>query len=78
MAFKFHFRDRYNWDTGKGVKVGIISISDESLGRLHRVGIAQEFDMVGEVTKTVAWKKGERFDVNTGKLKEPPPERRTR
>ena len=74
LNFTFHFDDRYNWDTGKNVNILGIEISDESLGRLHRVGIAQEFDMTGDTSKTVTWEKGQRFD-NGGSL-QPPSSRR--
>ncbi|MEU5161834.1 hypothetical protein AB0G74_19840 [Streptomyces sp. NPDC020875] len=39
--------DRYNWDEGKGVKVGPLDIPDGDMAKLHRVGLAQEFDMAG-------------------------------
>ncbi|MFJ9806832.1 hypothetical protein ACIRTB_01140 [Streptomyces sp. NPDC101158] len=39
--------DRYNWDEGKGVKVGPMEIPDGQMAKLHRVGLAQEFDMAG-------------------------------
>jgi hypothetical protein len=64
MTFTLKFRDRYNWDTGKGVTINGIVIPDTSLGRLHAVGIAQEFNMVGEVTYIIKWKKGQR--TNSG------------
>jgi hypothetical protein len=69
VEFEFHFDDRYNWDTGKGVNIVGIHVSDASLGRLHKVGIAHEFDMTGKATKTVTWEKGQRFDVRTGTLR---------
>ena len=75
LAFTFHFDDRYNWDTGKGVSIFGIWVPDVSLGRLHRVGIAQEFDMVGETFKTIAWEKGQRFD-QSGNLTPSPKSRR--
>jgi RHS repeat-associated protein len=68
LEFTYHFWDRYNWDVGKGVKFfGIINVPDTSLGKLHKEGIAQEFDMSGEVTIGVRWEKGQRFD-ESGKL----------
>ncbi|MGW1296875.1 hypothetical protein [Streptomyces sp. NPDC002533] len=39
--------DRYNWDEGKGVNVGPLDIPDGQMAKLHRVGLAQEFDMAG-------------------------------
>lgn len=42
------YRDRYNWDGGKSTDIGPLNVSDEQLGRLNEVGIAQNFDMTGE------------------------------
>lgn len=40
--------DRYNWDADKFTNVaGITTVADDELGRLHRTGLAQEFDMRG-------------------------------
>ena len=39
--------DRYNWDGGKSVTIGGVTVNDEVLGRLHVVGLAQEFDIRG-------------------------------
>ncbi|MEV8065460.1 hypothetical protein AB0P32_04815 [Streptomyces sp. NPDC085995] len=39
--------DRYNWDEGKGVTVGPLDIPDGQMAKLHRTGLAQEFDMAG-------------------------------
>ncbi|MFI8827792.1 hypothetical protein [Streptomyces sp. NPDC053431] len=39
--------DRYNWDEGKGVEIGPMKIPDGQMAKLHRVGLAQEFDMSG-------------------------------
>ncbi|WMX45057.1 hypothetical protein RGF97_09605 [Streptomyces roseicoloratus] len=39
--------DRYNWDEGKGVSIGPLEIPDGQMAKLHRVGLAQEFDMSG-------------------------------
>lgn len=43
-----NFRDRYNWDGGKATPIGPFTVSDESLAALHRAGIAQEYNLVGE------------------------------
>ncbi|MBE7451440.1 MAG: hypothetical protein HS111_21840 [Kofleriaceae bacterium] len=42
--------DRYNWDQGKSVTIAGITVRDEQLGRLHRVGLAREFDVEGSST----------------------------
>jgi len=39
--------DRYNWDGGKKVNIGPITITDESMAEMHRAGVAQEFNMSG-------------------------------
>jgi hypothetical protein len=38
-----------------------VTVPDISLGRLHQVGIAQEFDMTGQINYTIEWEKGERI-----------------
>jgi len=38
--------DRYNWDTGKGLLEGLLA-NDEDLQRLHRVGLAREYNERG-------------------------------
>lgn len=58
LEFHYKFADRYNWDTGKSVKIGSVTITDAFMGRLHRMGVAREFDMTGEVVETVTWTKG--------------------
>ncbi|MFE3877410.1 hypothetical protein ACFXPX_23835 [Kitasatospora sp. NPDC059146] len=55
VTYKTHVRDRYNWDFDKndplhqkGTNVpGLGYVSDEDLQRLHRTGLAREFDMGG-------------------------------
>ncbi|MGW3568932.1 hypothetical protein ACWDSL_34600 [Streptomyces sp. NPDC000941] len=39
--------DRYNWDKGKGVDIGPIDVPDGQPSRLHKTGLAQEFDVSG-------------------------------
>jgi hypothetical protein len=50
MLFTLHVFDRYNWDQGKAVSIAGITVKDEQLGRLHRVGLAQEYDVNGTST----------------------------
>jgi hypothetical protein len=52
MIFTMHMFDRYNWDQGKMVSIAGITVKDEQLGRLHRVGLAQEYDVNGTATAT--------------------------
>ncbi|MDI9889432.1 hypothetical protein QMZ92_35290 [Streptomyces sp. HNM0645] len=47
MDYQANVWDRYNWDEGKGVKIGPMEIPDGQMAKLHRVGLAQEFDMSG-------------------------------
>lgn len=44
-----HVSDRYDWDDGKATSFlwGLKDVSDESLLRLHLVGLAQHFDIKG-------------------------------
>lgn len=58
LDYQVNMRDRYNWDStadldhdgkpdGKSVELGGLKIEDKTLGKLHEVGLAQEFDMAG-------------------------------
>lgn len=42
-----HVFDRYNWDGGKAVTIGPVTVTDEQLGKMHKVGLAQEFEVRG-------------------------------
>jgi hypothetical protein len=56
MIFTLHVHDRYNWDQGKQVQIAGITVTDEQLGRLHRVGLAQEYDVEGTATpRDITW-----------------------
>ena len=68
MDFTFHFDDKYNWDAGKGVNILWAPVADTTLGQLQLAGLAREFHMEGRYTMTVTWKKGDQFNVSTGKL----------
>jgi hypothetical protein len=48
FVMKYSVYDYYNWDEGKSVEIYGIPVSDQTLGRLHGVGLAQEFEMLGE------------------------------
>lgn len=55
-------RDRYNWDTGKGVNLDVpvwapgyedeIFVPDEQMQGLHQSGLAREYNLVGESSVT--------------------------
>jgi hypothetical protein len=47
VSTRVNLRDQYNWDGGKGVNIGPLSVSDEQLAELHRAGLAQEYVAVG-------------------------------
>lgn len=53
MRTQIHIFDRYNWDGGKSVTIGEIKITDELLGELHSVGIAQEYSLLGSSDSVV-------------------------
>jgi hypothetical protein len=44
---KLNVFDRYNWDGGKSVKIGPITVTDDQMGELHKTGIAREFEVRG-------------------------------
>ncbi|MFH8560436.1 hypothetical protein [Streptomyces sp. NPDC017988] len=48
LDYQVNVWDRYNWDAGKKTDFpGGVVIQDSEMGRLHRTGLAQEFDMRG-------------------------------
>lgn len=47
MDTDVNIRDRYNWDIGKQTQIMGTPITDAQLARLHLIGYAQEFTMVG-------------------------------
>lgn len=56
MHLTMHIFDRYNWDQGKSVNIAGITVTDESLGRLHQVGLAQEYEVIGRSSPhVISW-----------------------
>ena len=55
LKFEYKFYDRYNWDTGKSVKLGPIEIKDEFMGDFHRQGLGKEYDVRGSLTEDIQW-----------------------
>ena len=55
MLWEYKFFDRYNWDGGKKVKLFGVTITDAFMGRMHREGIAKEFNCYGSVTRMIPW-----------------------
>jgi len=58
IRYQMHVYDRYNWDKGKKVHLGdIFQVNDSTLGRLHQVGLAKEYDIKGSTEpKTIQMK----------------------
>ena len=52
IEYQMHMYDYYNWDKGKSVNIGPVTITDEDLQELHRAGLAQEYVITGS-TETV-------------------------
>ena len=48
--------DEYNWDVGKSTEIAGVTVSDATLGRLHSVGLAQEFPIRGRRVDQRAYK----------------------
>ena len=48
--YQVHTADRYNWDGNKKTGIGPLTVTDKQLQELHRAGIAQEYDLIGEFT----------------------------
>lgn len=57
LDFEFHFFDRYNWDSGKSVKITIlgkdITVTDQFMGDFHRQCYAHEFNLRGIYKESV-------------------------
>ncbi|PKN54036.1 MAG: hypothetical protein CVU56_28665, partial [Deltaproteobacteria bacterium HGW-Deltaproteobacteria-14] len=48
-------KDRYNWDGGKSVDIAGVKVTDELMGRLHKAGVAKEFDFVAKGRHGIAF-----------------------
>ena len=55
MQWEYKFFDRYNWDGGKSVNLFGVTITDAFMGRMHREGIAREYNCKGSVSRSVTW-----------------------
>lgn len=56
MTIRLEVRDRYNWDHGKSVQLAGMTVTDDQLGRLHRVGLAREYNVQGtSSSRVVSW-----------------------
>ncbi|MFI1166886.1 hypothetical protein ACH4UM_25625 [Streptomyces sp. NPDC020801] len=50
LDYQVNVWDRYNWDPGKSTHVGPTTMTDADMARLHRTGLAKEYDMRGSGT----------------------------
>ncbi|GHI03003.1 hypothetical protein AQI88_02590 [Streptomyces cellostaticus] len=50
LDYRVNVWDRYNWDPGKSTQIGPTTMTDADMARLHRTGLAKEFDMRGSGT----------------------------
>jgi len=66
LEFEYKFADKYNWDKGKYVEIIGIKVTDEFMGKFHRMGLAKEFYMNGSIKKTIKWKHGEAPEIVDG------------
>jgi len=55
VDFQYCFYDRYNWDGGKSVELGGVTITDEFMAEFHRQGLAQEFNCLGSIKRAIVW-----------------------
>ncbi|MFE1791379.1 hypothetical protein ACFW7J_23835 [Streptomyces sp. NPDC059525] len=67
LDYQVNVWDRYNWDEGKGVHIGDLEVPDGEPGRLHKVGLAQEFNMAGSGSV-------EHYELGTGAMPPAPDE----
>ncbi|MCK1823634.1 hypothetical protein MTQ10_29645 [Streptomyces sp. XM83C] len=67
LDYQVNVWDRYNWDPGKATPIGPTTVTDADMARLHRTGLAKEFDMRGSGTV-------QHYDLGTetGDLPDPP------
>ncbi|MER6024676.1 hypothetical protein [Streptomyces sp. NPDC001851] len=50
LDYQVNVWDRYNWDPGKATPIGPTTVTDADMARLHRTGLAKEYDMRGSGT----------------------------
>lgn len=55
IIWEYKFFDRYNWDGGKSVNLFGVTITDAFMGRMHREGIAREYNCYGSFARIVNW-----------------------
>jgi hypothetical protein len=55
MDLEYKFFDRYNWDGGKSVTLFGVTVTDAFMGRMHREGIAREYNCHGSFRESFSW-----------------------
>ena len=55
LRLEYKFFDRYNWDGGKSVTLWHVTVTDEFMARMHREGLAREYNCYGSLTRQLAW-----------------------
>jgi peptidoglycan hydrolase-like protein with peptidoglycan-binding domain len=55
VEFRYNMYDRYNWDGGKSVTIGGVTVTDEFMGEFHRQGLAREYNCFGALTRRLRW-----------------------
>lgn len=58
MYFECCFFDQYNWNGDGSVALLGRTITDEDMGRFHKMGIAKEYEMRGSFHVSVEWPLG--------------------
>jgi hypothetical protein len=66
LDYQVNVWDRYNWDPGKATPIGPTTVTDADMARLHRTGLAREYDMRGSGTVQQY-----NLGVGTGQLPDP-------
>jgi hypothetical protein len=59
---RLYLADRYNWDKGAVFNVGGMTITGESMGEYHRMGLAKEYDIRGYFMKEISWTSPEELE----------------
>ena len=74
LELRINVFDRYNWDEGKHTNIGGVEIPDTLLGRLHKVGLAREYEVRGQSKVFVRkWKYSREQLPNTTTASAPAP-----
>jgi hypothetical protein len=58
LSGEYKFYGRYNWDSGKSVKILSLTITDDLMGEFHREGYSKEYDEFGSCPVKFQWLDG--------------------